>query len=180
MEAPARKNLENSETGLMLRPEKPEDRPFLFRLYARTREEELSLTGWSRSEKEAFLEMQFRSQQEDYHRRFPDGEFFVIVCHEEPAGRITLHRGAREIRVVDLIVSPEWRGRGLGTILLRRILEEAEQKNKIVRLHALKAERAVRLYQRLGFSVISDNGIYLEMERRPSTLGRATPVESAD
>jgi hypothetical protein len=37
------------------RPEEPDDEPFLCRLYATTRTEEMALTGWPAEQQEAFL-----------------------------------------------------------------------------------------------------------------------------
>jgi GNAT superfamily N-acetyltransferase len=63
---------------------------------------------------------------------------------------------------------PEHRGRGLGTALVKDLLEEARAAGKPVRLHALKEGRAAALYARLGFSALADEGPYALMEWRPA------------
>ena len=40
----------------------PEDEPFLYRVYAGTREEELAPLGWDEAQKNEFLRMQFSAQ----------------------------------------------------------------------------------------------------------------------
>jgi ribosomal protein S18 acetylase RimI-like enzyme len=156
-----------SQPEILLRPVTPDDRPFLFNLYAETRAEELALTNWNEAQRQAFLEMQFRAQEADYTRRFPDGQFSIITCSGSPIGRITIAREPDEIRVVDLIIAPEWRNNGLGTSLLKAVFQEAIESNKPVRLSVLKEDRAMRLYERLGFRVTKDLGLYEEMEWRP-------------
>ena len=54
---------------------------------------------------------------------------------------------------------PEWRGRGIGTALLTRLLEELKAAGwPRTSLSAQKANAAVRLYFRLGFRVAEDKG----------------------
>ena len=47
-------------------------------------------------------------------------------------------------------------------------MAEAAQTGKPLRLHVEFFNRALHLYQRLGFSKVSDTGIYFEMEWRPN------------
>src|SRR4051812_8492249 len=53
--------------GYTLRPETEDDTPFLFRVYASTREQELAqAVGWSAEQKLAFLTQQFQAQRQHY------------------------------------------------------------------------------------------------------------------
>lgn len=65
-----------------LRPITPEDREFLFRLYASTRAEELAVVDWSEREKESFLRFQFDAQHKYYMEQFPRAAFDVILAGE--------------------------------------------------------------------------------------------------
>ena len=71
-----------------------------------------------------------------------------------------------EIRMVDVALLPEFRGAGVGTALTRELLEEGAKKGKPVRLRVWRENPALRLYQRLGFKVERDEGIYLALEWR--------------
>ncbi len=157
----------STEARIQLRPVASQDQHFLFSLYAETREEELNLTNWSPAQRQSFLEMQFRAQQMDYKARFPDGQFSVVTLNGTPVGRITIGRSATEIRVLDIIIASGWRSRGFGAFLLQDVLREGAESAKPIRLHVLRNDRAMRLYERLGFRVISDLGTYFEMEWRP-------------
>jgi hypothetical protein len=57
----------------------PEDEPFLRRVYAGTREEELAVVPWSIDQKDAFLRMQFDAQHRYYQDQFPDASFDVVL-----------------------------------------------------------------------------------------------------
>jgi ribosomal protein S18 acetylase RimI-like enzyme len=144
------------------------DRDFLLRVYASTREEELRLVDWSDEQKEAFVQMQFVAQDTDYRHNYPDASFDVIEVEGEPAGRLYVDRRADDIRVVDISLLPEYRGRGIGTTLLRELLDEGARAAKRVSIHVEKNNPALRLYQRLGFVPVQDRGVYLLLEATSS------------
>jgi GNAT superfamily N-acetyltransferase len=72
-----------------------------------------------------------------------------------------------EIRCVDLALLPEFRNRGLGTLLLRRLQREAAEANKPLRLQVIRFSRAVSLFERLGFVRTSETGTHFQMEWKP-------------
>ena len=73
-----------------------------------------------------------------------------------------------ELRLVDLSLLPEYRNRGIGSALLRDLLDEAAGANKRVILHVSQGNPAARLYERHGFSYVGEQGIYWRMEWRPA------------
>ena len=143
------------------------DEPFLYRVYASTREEELRLIDWDNDQKTAFLTMQFNAQRLFYRQSFPGWGYDVISIGEQPVGRLFVHRGTDAIRVVDLGLLPEYRNQGIGGALLKAVLDEADDDGKPVRLHVESFNRAARLYERLGFRSVGLNGIHIEMEWAP-------------
>lgn len=149
------------------RPELPEDEAFLSKLYATTRDVEMALTGWESAQKEAFLRMQFQFQTTHYRNHYSDASFQIILRDNAPIGRIYVHYGAREIRLMDIALLPEYRGSGIGGSILENLLAEAAQSGKSVTLHVEPFNPALRLYQRLGFKTIEDLGANLYMQWRP-------------
>lgn len=152
----------------MLRPVEPGDREFLYRVYASTRTEELAVMPWDEAEKDTFLRAQFDAQDQWYREHYT-ATYEVILVDGEPAGRLYLHRGDTEIRIVDIALLPEYRGDGVGTSLLSDLLAEADGAGKRVTIHVERFNPAVRLYQRLGFAVAEDKGVYLFLERLPTS-----------
>lgn len=155
---------------ISLRPEQRGDAPFLFEVYAGTREEELALTHWDAATRRAFLDMQFAAMNRGYAGMFPAGEFSVICEHGQPIGRMVLNRTAEEIRVVDIALLPPHRNRGIGTLLIRRVCAEAAGAGIPVRLSVLKNNRAARWYERLGFHKIGEAGFHDELEWRAGAV----------
>ena len=143
------------------------DEPFLFKLYASTREDEFSAVPWSDEQLEAFLRMQFDAQQRAYAAQHPQAEYHIILLDDVAAGAIRVNHAEDKIHLVDIALLPEYRDAGIGSSLLKELLADSERSLKTVSLYVLKTSRAIKLYERLGFSVAGDDGMYLLMERRP-------------
>jgi ribosomal protein S18 acetylase RimI-like enzyme len=150
-----------------LRPIQPEDEAFLCRVYASTRAEELAVVPWGAEQKDAFLRSQFDAQDRWYREQYRGATYQVVLLDGEPAGRLYVHRGEREIRIMDIALLPERRGNGVGASLIRDILAEAETAGKRVTIHVERFNPALRLYRRLGFTEIADRGVYLLMGAEP-------------
>jgi ribosomal protein S18 acetylase RimI-like enzyme len=150
-----------------LRPEETGDNAFLFNLYASTRAEELKRLPWTDSQKTDFLRMQFDLQCAHYHQHYPEAAYQIIVSRDRPIGRLYVHREQDQILVIDIALLPEHRRAGLGGSLLRELQVEAAAEQKAVRIHVELENPALRLYTRLGFRVIENQGVYYFMEWNP-------------
>jgi ribosomal protein S18 acetylase RimI-like enzyme len=136
-------------------------------VYASTRQEELAVTGWTQEQIDAFLEMQFEAQRRHWRGNYHDTEWDIIEVDGEPAGRLYVSRWPDQIHIVDIALVPDFRGRGIGTKLLRELLEEGAASGRPVRIFVEVNNPAMTLYQRLGFTPIGEEGVYHELERRP-------------
>lgn len=146
------------------RPITEEDMPFLHRLYGTTRESELNRTAWSPEEKRAFIEMQFNAQHRHYQEHFGDARFDLILDDDEPIGRLYVDCRPDEIRIIDIALLPEFCGRGIGGRLIKQLIDEAGERQLPVRIHVEQFNPALRLYERLGFHKVHDEGVYFLME----------------
>lgn len=158
--------------GLTVRPAVADDRSLLLAVYASTRAEELALTDWPEEQKLAFVTQQFEAQDAHYRLHYPGAEFSMIEHLGEPVGRLYVHRRPTEIRLMDISLLPAARGAGLGTRLLERLLAEGRASGKSVSIHVEKMNRARGLYERLGFAVTEDVGVYDLMVWRPAAAGK--------
>ena len=151
--------------AVTLRPIKDDDLDFLRKVYASTRLDELRQTSWSQQQINDFLAMQFEAQHQFYKEQFAEASFDIVEYDGKDAGRLYLDCREDEIRIVDIALLPEFRGRGLGTRLLNHVIRDAQQNQLSVRIHVEKNNPALTLYQRLGFKEIGDRGIYWLMEK---------------
>ncbi len=152
--------------GYALRNETPEDEAFLERLYLSVRWEELAPAPWPDEEKRRFLRWQFSLQRKHYTTYYAGGDFGIVTCGDTPAGRLYLFRGASDLRIVDISLLPEHRGRGAGTLLLQTVFADAAPTGRSVSIHVEHFNPARRLYDRLGFREVSRDGVYALMEWR--------------
>ena len=158
-----------STADIAFRPITPEDAEFLYTVYANTRTEELAVTDWSDSQKEAFLRSQFNAQHQAYQGTYQGGEFSVILRNGEPVGRLYVARWKREIRIVDIALLPEHRNAGIGSAILKDLLAEGARSGKPVSIHVEMFNPAMTLYQRLGFRKLGEHGAYYLMEWSPTS-----------
>ena len=144
------------------------DDPFLFELYASTRESELAMTHWTDDQKRSFVEFQFAAQKRDYSGNNPDATHQIILDAGEPAGRVYVARRADEIHILDITIAPPRRNAGIGSEILRGILDEAGRAGKPVTIYVEDFNPSLRLFERLGFRVRSVDGFLMLLERPPA------------
>ena len=155
--------------SVALRPVCPDDDSFLYALYASTRIEEVAGFGWDAAQQEAFFALQFKGQQQHWRMQLPDADHHIIIVDDQPAGRLLVNRSDKEIRLGDISLMPEHRSRGIGASLIRQLQSEAVRDNKSLTLHVARFNRAIRLYERLGFVTVADIGTHFRMEWRAQT-----------
>jgi ribosomal protein S18 acetylase RimI-like enzyme len=159
--------------GLSLRTAGPDDEAFLAKVYASTRAAEMARVPWSDEQRRAFLAMQHRAQHTDYHGRYPEASFDLIVLGAQAIGRLYVDRGPNEHWVIDIALLPAFQGRGFGGRLLHWVQAGAQAADVPVRLHVEPGNPAATLYRRLGFTArpvveVGDGfEIYEEMEWWP-------------
>lgn len=143
------------------------DHELLVATYASTRAEELASVPWTDPEKDAFIRMQFAAQGSHWREQRPATAWLVIVVDGKDAGRICIDRSGHEIRIVDLALLPDQRNRGVGTRLVRELLDEGAAAGVPVTIHVECRNRARTLYDRQGFEQVGTTGVYDLLERRP-------------
>jgi ribosomal protein S18 acetylase RimI-like enzyme len=159
---------QNDKNGIECRPVCDADMPFLRRVYAATREEEMQRTGWPNGAIHQFLEMQFALQHYHYVSHFEDASFYKVIFRQRGAGRLYVHRGGREIHIVDLALLHKFRNRGIGTKLMRAVMTEAEGTGLPVTLHVENTSPARRFYCRLGFEPVARGDTHALMRWTPA------------
>jgi ribosomal protein S18 acetylase RimI-like enzyme len=150
----------SDRAGLAFRRSTEADLPFLSRLYASTRMEELAVTDWSEAQKAAFLDMQFQAQHAHYRKHYPEADWLVVERAGQDIGRLYVERWPSQHRIIDIAFLPNHRRKGYGTALLRDLIDEASLAGKSASIHVEKNNPARRLYVELGFVVVEDKGVY--------------------
>ncbi len=154
-----------SPDTISLRLAEPADEAFLLELYRNTRAEEMAAWGWPAAQQQMFLELQFRARNLSYSA-YPNTEHSIILDADQPIGRVLVSGMDTELRLVDIALLDKARGFGVGAKLITELFAKASSEDKPLRLHVEKSNRALQLYQRLGFQIIEDTGTQFFMELR--------------
>jgi len=70
----------------------------------------------------------------------------------------------------ELVLLPEFQGKGIGSKMLSKVIEEAKAKNIPIKLQVLKENQAQHLYRKLGFKDTGTTDTHIEMEFNPSEI----------
>jgi RimJ/RimL family protein N-acetyltransferase len=152
------------KTELTLRPITDAGRELLLRIYEASRETELSAVEWDANLKRSFIEHQFDAQDAHYRKHYTGATFDIILADGEPCGRLLVHRGESQIAIMDLTVLPEFRRRGIGGEMTRRVTDEAAGSGRSVRvfLEAFNPHQA--FFTNRGFTIVEDDGVSRRFE----------------
>ena len=145
-----------------LRPALPADTEFEHLLYASTRDD---LRPLGPEVFDGLVGMHFRAQSMSIRLDHPQAEHKIVMVQDAPVGRLIIDASSSHIEVIDVALLPEYRNCGLGTSVLHSVLAQADRLGRAIRLHVEKQSRAVRLYERLGFVICGDVGMYFAMSR---------------
>jgi GNAT superfamily N-acetyltransferase len=157
--------------GISYRPRSDGDLPFIERLFRSTREDELALTGWPEEFKRQFVAQQQFAQNRQFEFGHPGAEWLLIEQDGAPIGRLYVEDRGGDLWLIDIALIPESRGRGIGAAVLGDLLAQGRDAGKPVGLTVFKTNPARRLYARLGFTLVADDGAYEEMAWRPGREG---------
>ena len=126
------------------------------------------------------IALQQRAQQAQYQAVYPGHADYVIVLgadgSDDPAavdvGRCWLWRSETEHRLLDLVVSPTYRGRGVGRSVLTTVAAAAAREQLPLRLSVWSANQAaIQLYRSFGFEQYDEQHGYLLLQLMPPMAG---------
>ena len=158
------------QLALHLREEAAGDLDFAASLYASTRLAELAVVPWSDAEKATFCRMQFNAQHTHYAAHYPGVQFMIIERDAdeqreqcERIGRVYIEQTPAAMLLMDITLSPEQRGGGIGAAITAALLRHARENALPMQLHVEPLNPAKRLYERLGFVDVETSGFYTLM-----------------
>lgn len=149
---------------------------FIKHLYATSRADEMSHSGWPPLQIEAFLKMQFHAQHIYYQEHFAGSDFLIVEVEGQPVGRIYTWFGKTCVTLIDIALLPEFQKHGIGSGLLEDLLRRADESELPIELSVEPYNPALKLYERFGFRVINQTGVYLRMRREAPNHSSRMPV----
>ena len=112
--------------------------------------------GWDEAFQRAF-------HRKEWTERRPS----IIKYDGMPIGTLAAIEGDGRLELGQFFISPEYQNKGIGSFLLQRILQKADEGGKIVQLAFLKGNRAESLYTRNGFQLVRQTETHCFAERQP-------------
>jgi GNAT superfamily N-acetyltransferase len=116
-----------------------------------------SMFGWDENVQRSYHSKAWQQQKPD-----------IITYDGKPVGTIATIVSEDCIEVGQFFILPEYQNKGIGTYLLKSILEKADRLGKNVTLRFLKNNPAKSLYVRNGFRLVDAGEILYCMERKVS------------
>jgi len=106
--------------------------------------------------------------QRSYHTKAWQQRKPAIITYDgKLIGTVATIESEDCIEIGQFFILPDYQNRGIGTYLLKGILDKADQLGKNVTLRFLKNNPVQSLYVRNGFRVVDTSEILYYMERRP-------------
>ena len=156
--------------NVTLRPVGPDDQNFLVEVYGSTRAEELALVPWTDEQRQAFVQYQFNAQTDHYLKNYPSASHDIILSNDRRVGRLYVARLDHEIRIIDITLLPAERNVGIGSYLIKQLLDEASRTGKPTRIYVEDFNPSLRLFERFGFSRSEKQGVHILMQKTPDQL----------
>ncbi|MEZ0171276.1 GNAT family N-acetyltransferase [Microvirga sp. TS319] len=95
----------------------------------------------------------------------PAETWILVLDGREDIGWVEFRQTGDEIFLKQLYISPARRGRGIGSTIIRRLMEKRRGMARSIALFVLKNNPAVRFYERHGFSIASETTTNFVMRR---------------
>jgi GNAT superfamily N-acetyltransferase len=127
--------------NIALRTACKDDVAFARNLYFETMREIIErLFGWDQ-----------RREEKSFARFFKLDEVRIITADGQDVGWIQEQISERNINLGSFYVAPRMQGRGIGTQVLRMLLERAASESKAITLAVIKINPARQFYEKHGF-----------------------------
>jgi len=80
----------------------------------------------------------------------------IILLNQKPIGLLKVTHHSDAVEIIQIQIDNLHQGQGIGTSIMCQIIENARIKNQAVTLSVLKTNKAINLYKKLGFTIISE------------------------
>lgn len=140
------------------------DEPFRYQLFSETAGAEFMAIVGDRY----LLEMQYHARNMSYATSFPGAEERLICLPDgRPVGRLLVYLQPGVMHLVDIGLLESYRGKGIGTIVLKNLQQQCQDNGSELELQVARASRAEKLYLQMGFLVNGQDAIYTQMRWQP-------------
>jgi GNAT superfamily N-acetyltransferase len=116
------------------------------------------------------LKLDMARQREGFGQQWQLAEVRIVTVAGNDVGWLQTTPAEDAIFVGQLYVEGRFRRQGIGSRVMRAVIDEAMRERKAVTLAEVKINPARRLYERLGFSVTHEDQHKVYMRREPDRM----------
>lgn len=144
---------------IQLRQAVAEDKSFLWELHIASMRQYVEATyGWDANDQEA-----------RFHAGFQPANLWIIEVDGDAVGMWETDRLVDPWFLIRIVVLPAYQNKGIGSLLIKALLADADSQEQQVILQVLKVNPARSLYERLGFLTYEETTTHFKMLRKPSS-----------
>jgi len=163
-----------------LRPCRASDDALLYDVFATTWQSEVAALP-NQNLAQHVLRIQHIAQERRFASAHPGLERLVVVEDGEPAGRLYLQQTPSRIEVVDLTLLTPFRSRGIGSALVRELVELAAREDRVIGLRVgRRLRRVTEFCLRLGFELVAVDDLDNHFEWTPARVEAPQPEVHAE
>lgn len=138
----------------ILRPANQDDFIFLKKLHRSTLKKYVEvLWGWNDKQQDLI-----------FCERFDPSKIQIIEYQKKNIGMLSVEDQGDKIFLANILISSKYQNLGIGTIIVKKLIETARKKKVPLSLAVLRPNPAKRFYESLGFEVVKEDNIRFFME----------------
>lgn len=123
------------------------------------------------TQREHLIRLQFQGQTAAYTEMFPNSCYHIVLLDGKPVGRLWWAQQDGAFHLVDIAMHPSVQKKGLGTVLVQRLQQEAAKARLPIRSSVFRFNPgSLRFHRRLGFTIVREDEMYFYLEWRTVAL----------
>lgn len=148
-----------------LRPATDQDYDWLFELKRASMMEYVEkIFGWDE-----------KFQSDLFRRNFQPEAISIVTVEGCDAGMVETEETPTHLFLKRIEILPEFQRKGIGTRIISKLVADARAASLPTRLRVFKVNPARNLYRRLGFRVVGETALHLQMETQVPNPQKANP-----
>ena len=139
---------------ISLRPTNADDQKYACEIHHRAYRDvvERQFGSWDEALQDSFFEKAWSQNPHQF-----------IMIDEVCCGYISVQKTEDSLRLLEIVIEPDFQGQKIGRELITNLQEEAKTLGLPMSLQVLKQSRARKLYEALGFEVVGETETHFEM-----------------
>ena len=115
---------------------------------------------------QAYVERVYPWNSTLFKDNFVASEYRVIESNQNIQNILGFFKvvSSKDIYLAEIQIARSYQNKGIGSKIIKELIEEAKVKNKRIWLKVIRGNPALKLYQRLGFVVFETSSTHLKLE----------------